>query len=316
MLFNNSYGNIYYDGNYFKNLFLCLNQSKSFYQIHLELKHSFKLNLRYLHNVIGKKIEDLINQLKEINDQIQATQITEQFNSQLMPAKQNFKMKADNIKQIVTSLEKSIRGNEQKNILSKLKQSYQKEVERQKRILKSSINSSYEKRFSRISIIRQSKIKGQEIQAEQLKYFVDYNQVRIGQKEEKEIKKYSSVKVEDNSKIKTISIDEEFTVQEWIDFENILIEERQKELEDIEREAFQLNLLTNQMASVQGYQDINLNFGQQNISQVKPQVIVTSNNLVRVITQQKSRFKKKYYIIIGILILIIVVMIILLITIY
>ncbi|CAK62362.1 unnamed protein product (macronuclear) [Paramecium tetraurelia] len=267
----------------------------------------------------SEKIEDLINQLKQINDQLQATQITEQQNSQLMPAKQNFKMKAENIKQIVTSLEKSIRGNEQKNILSKLKQSFQKEVERQRRILKSSINSSYEKRFSRISIIRQSRIKGSEIQAEQLKYFVEHNYVKIGQKDERieqENKRHSSVKIEDNSKIKTISIDEEFRDQEWIDLENILIEERQKELDDIEREAVQLNLLANQMGSTLGQQGVNLNFGQQNISQVKPKVIQTQNKIVSVDRQQKSRFKKKYYIIIGILILIIVVMIILLISIY
>ncbi|CAD8151077.1 unnamed protein product [Paramecium pentaurelia] len=282
------------------------------------LSNSIGIKTQFQHEI--EKIIELIDNLKQINDQIQSTQISDQQSSNLLLIKQTFKIKADNIKQIVTSLEKSVRGNEQRNILNKQKQSYQKEVERQKRILKSFINSSFEKRFSRISIIRQSKAIGQETQTEQLKYFVDQNYVRIvpkdeRKKEERESKQYSSVYAEENSRVKAISIDEEFLERDMIDLENMLIDERQKELDEIEKEAFQLNQIANQMGSTVDQLEVQLDIGKSNISLAKTNVIATSKELVSVDVQQKRLFKKKYYFIIGVLILAIVVLIILLILI-
>ncbi|CAD8071727.1 unnamed protein product [Paramecium sonneborni] len=268
----------------------------------------------------SEQMTQLIEQLKVINDNLQTAQISDQQNSKILLAKQTFKTKADVIKQIALSLEKSAQGNEKKNVLNKLKAAYLKEIERQKRILKSIINSTFEKRFSRISIIRQSKAYGQETQTEQLEYFVDQNYVRIVSKndrnsEKKEQKNYSQVNLGDGQQIKTISIDQDFIEADMIDLENILIDERQKEIDQIEREAYFLNLITNQMGSTLDQQNLQLDFAQQNQSTVKSNIKVTTKELVLADIQQKRLFNKKYYIVIGILIIAIIVLIILLLVI-
>ncbi|CAD8069234.1 unnamed protein product [Paramecium sonneborni] len=263
---------------------------------------------------LQEKIENSVVEIKDFNDQQQSVQIATLQYKDVQISRNQFKIKAEKLKVLIAQLEKIARGNEQKNVANKLKQQYQKEVERQKRIMKSFVNSSFEQKFSKISVIRQSKAYGQENQQEQLKYFVDQNYVKIVPKDQRvqniERSNLSQVHAEESQRIKTVSIDEDFIENDMIDLENMLIDERQHELDLIEKEALQLNLIANQMDDMVDQQGQELDFGQQNLNQAKTNIIGVSNELVSVDQNQKQSMKKYYYIIGGLIVVVIVLIIV------
>ncbi|CAD8055380.1 unnamed protein product [Paramecium primaurelia] len=263
---------------------------------------------------LQEKVQNFVEEIKILNDQQQSLQIaTLQYNDIQISRKQ-FKIKAEKTKELIAQMEKIARGNEQKNVANKIKQQYLKEVDRQKRIMKSFVNSSFEQKFSKISVIRQSKAHGQETQQEQLKYFVDQNYVKLVSKDQRvsnnERSNLSQVHAEEINRIKTVSIDEDYIENDIIDLENMLIDERQRELDLIEKEAFQLNQIVNQMDEMTDQQGQELDIGQQNLNQVKTNIIGVSNELVEADQSQKQSMKKYKYVIGGLIVVIIVLIIV------
>ncbi|CAD8062326.1 unnamed protein product [Paramecium sonneborni] len=263
---------------------------------------------------LQEKVQNSVEEIKAFNDQQQSLQIAKLQYNDIQVSRNQFKMKAEKLKDLIAQLEKIARGNEQKNVANKQKQQYLKEVERQKRIMKSFINSSFEQKFSKISVIRQSKVHGQETQQEQLKYFVDQNYVKVVPKDQRlqnnERSNLSQVHAEESQRIKAVSIDEDFIENDMIDLENMLIDERQRELDLIEKEALQLNLIANQMDDMVDQQGEELDFGQQNLNQAKTNIIGVSNELVAADQNQKQVMKKYYYVIGGLIVVIIVLIIV------
>ncbi|CAD8159726.1 unnamed protein product [Paramecium octaurelia] len=263
---------------------------------------------------LQEKVQNFVEELKVYNDQQQSLQIANLQYNDLQGSRKQFKIKADKTKELITQLDKIARGNEQNNIANKLKQQYLKEVDRQKRIMKSFVNSSFEQKFSKISVIRQSKAYGQETAQEQLKYFVDQNYVKVVSKDQRvsnnERSNLSQVHAEEATRIKTVSIDEDFVETDMIDLENMLIDERQRELDLIEKEALQLNLIVNQMGELTDQQGQELDFGQQNLNQAKANVIGASNELVGAEENQKQSMQKYKYVIGGLIVVIIVLIIV------
>ncbi|CAK71589.1 unnamed protein product (macronuclear) [Paramecium tetraurelia] len=263
---------------------------------------------------LQEKVQNIVEELKVYNDQQQSLQIANLQYNDLQGSRKQFKIKADKTKELITQLDKIARGNEQNNIANKLKQQYLKEVDRQKRIMKSFVNSSFEQKFSKISVIRQSKAYGQETAQEQLKYFVDQNYVKVVPKDQRvsnnERSNLSQVHAEEATRIKTVSIDEDFVENDMIDLENMLIDERQRELDIIEREALQLNLIVNQMGELTDQQGQELDFGQQNLNEAKANVIGVSNELVGAEENQKQSMQKYKYVIGGLIVVIIVLIIV------
>ncbi|CAD8157387.1 unnamed protein product [Paramecium pentaurelia] len=263
---------------------------------------------------LQEKVQNFVEEIKTLNDQQQSLQIaTLQYND-IQISKKQFKIKAEKTKELIAQMEKIARGNEQKNVANKIKQQYLKEVDRQKRIMKSFVNSSFEQKFSKISVIRQSKAQGQETQQEQLKYFVDQNYVKLVSKDQRvsnnERSNLSQVHAEEINRIKTVSIDEDYIENDIIDLENMLIDERQRELDLIEKEAFQLNQIVNQMDEMTDQQGQELDIGQQNLNQVKTNIIGVSNELVEADQSQKQSMKKYKYVIGGLIVVIIVLIIV------
>ncbi|KAM3135797.1 Syntaxin-7 [Paramecium bursaria] len=229
-----------------------------------------------------EKIADLIEELKEINNQQQIMNGANFSNADIRTQKQKFKNKANTLKDLITSVEKVARG-EQKGIINKHKQNYSREVERNKKILRSFVNQSFETRFSKLSVIKQSKAQGDFLANEQLQYFVDQKLINVAPPGQ-------PVQNMEGSRVKTYSMEQGLQDEDVIDIENQLIDERQKELDQIEKEAIQLNMIAGQLAQEVDKQDPGLQAVQYNMSIVKDNVQQAGNELENASdTQQQTR---------------------------
>ncbi|CAD8151252.1 unnamed protein product [Paramecium pentaurelia] len=226
-----------------------------------------------------QKATQLINQAKELNDEIQSSDQTqfEKMKEIIENARVAQLNLGEQLEQVMEQLDKIAKISEQKKKIKQLKDLYGKEINRYKQIQKNLIEEGYE--------IRRQTLHRRSTQIQQYKPNVMQSTVTVKQ-----------------SQIEQKQFDELIEISQ-LEIDNAVIKEKQEEIDIIEKDAELLNRIVNDMSTEVNKQGEQLNEVEMNMTTVQTNLKVTIKELDGAIFEQKKTLKKYLYL--GLIVLVI-----------
>ncbi|CAD8062147.1 unnamed protein product [Paramecium sonneborni] len=222
-----------------------------------------------------QKATSLVNQAKELNDEIQSSDETqfEKMKEIIESARASQLNLGQQLEVLMEQLEKIAKLSEQKKKIKQLKDMYAKEINRYKQIQKNLIEEGYE--IKRQSLHRRS-TQIQQYKPNVLQSTVTVKQSQIEQKQFEELIEISQLEID-----------------------NAVIREKQDEIDIIEKDAVLLNKIVNDMSTEVNKQGEQLIEVELNMATVQDNLKVTVKELDGAGDEQKKTLKK--YIILGLI---------------